>query len=177
MAGKWEFWGHPLFGAGWRQRKTTPQDDADVDRLEREALPTQPARRIRRLRSAKAQLPFLGVVTNCSRDAAGTTTITGKKLTARPYEFQDGEEFAAFAGTDPALIVDSMVLVWPLVPPADDRNMTHFAMPHFSVNPMHLQEPADPDCMAYFDLYWDNYIDPSGGDPYALPSDLCEVNP
>lgn len=174
-SGKWELWGHPLFGAGWRRSEATAEDNDEIDRFERRPLPFQPARRRRKLRGAVVRMPFLGVVTDRACDATGATILTGKKLTARPHVFAEGEEFTAFAGTDAFVITDSMVLVYPIDSPADDRDITHFAIPHISVNRGHLVEPDDPDCMAYLDWKWDIYIDPDCGHPedFDCPSDPC----
>lgn len=167
MPGRWKFWGHPLFGAGWRRRGVTAaQDDTAVDRLERRALPVQPARRRRKLR-APPTLPFLGVVTFCTRDDFGNTTITGRKLTDRFYAFQDGEEFAAFAGVDAMLFRDSMVIVFPLESLADDSSVKWYARPHIAVQPTRLEPPPNVECVASFDAPW--YVDPEWAADPCLP--------
>lgn len=132
-----------------------------VWRLAARALPTQFARRRRRLRWGGGGRSFLGIVTGCVRDGAGNLTITGKKLTAKPYAFDTGEEFEAFAGINPIIVHDTMVLVVSIEPLADDRTITNYAVPHLESDPAHLDEP-DENCIVSFGPTCDTWppVDP-----------------
>lgn len=133
-----------------------------VWRLLAQALPFQPARRRRKLRRG-GDRAFLGVVIICDRDADGNTTITGRKLTALPIAFDTGSEFTAFAGINPIIVHDTMVLVTPIEPLADDLDIINYAIPHLASNPAYLDEP-DENCIVTF-----------GPDCHpGLPADPCE---
>lgn len=117
-------------------------------RLLSRALPFQPARRRRKLRSGGGRA-FIGVVTGCARDSSGWMEITGKKLTASPYAFETGAEFTAWAGIDPLIVNDAMVLVVSIEPLKDDPSVTNYAVPHIPVHPAYLDEP-DEACQSAF---------------------------
>lgn len=113
--------------------------------------------------SAIGIVPFVAVVTQCARiDTVGNLQISARKLTGLPYSFNAGEEIVAWAGVDPMVVIDSMVLVFPIAPLPDNPEITHFALPHMSVEPSTLDEP-DANCITTFG---------STCDP-AVPADPC----
>ena len=117
-----------------------------VRRLVMRVLPFQPARRRRKLRRGGGGA-FLGVVTGCDRAASGSMEITGRRLTGIPYTFENGAEFTAWAGIDPLIVVDSMVLVVAVAPLVDDALLSYYAVPHWAVHPAYLDEP-DESCIS-----------------------------
>ena len=132
-----------------------PSSDTNVNsyarrlwRLIARPLPVQFARRRRKLRSGGGGA-FLGVVTECVRASSGSMEITGRRLTSKPYTFEGGAEFTAWAGINPIIVVDSMVLVVAVAPLTEDTGVRYYAVPHWAVHPAYLDEP-DEGCLSGF---------------------------
>ncbi len=89
---------------------------------------------------------ILAVVTECAYDeVTHSLTVTCSRLLATDYDYEpepeEGDTFTAWAGIDPLVVVDSIVLLHRIVPMPDERDIVYFAQPVLSVERTTLDMP------------------------------------
>jgi hypothetical protein len=97
---------------------------------------------------------ILAVVTECTYDDdSHSLMVTCSRLLARDYDFDptpdDADEFMAWGGIDPLIVVDSIVLLFRIVAMPGDPDIEYFALPVLSVERSTLDMP-DMTCLTAY---------------------------
>lgn len=96
----------------------------------------------------------LAVVTACQYDSVSLSlTVTCSRLLATDYDYDpdpaDADKFVAWAGLDPLIVVDSIVLLISIIPMPGEPDITWVAVPMLSADRSTLDMP-DMACLTAY---------------------------